>query len=148
MAKHSLRYSTIPKSHFELLQTKCSAIACTLREDGMLSAHPVSFLWDGERLRFSTLKGRQKVRNLQADPRIGLCIVDPANDLHYLAPTLSVSFVRLGPGTCIRGGSESSLECGDEPAFDAERRQCGGFNPFKRTELSVYIVPISDISWS
>ncbi len=50
----------------------------------MLSAHPVSFLWDGERLRFSTLKGRQKIRNLQADPRISLCIVDPENDLHYL----------------------------------------------------------------
>jgi hypothetical protein len=27
----------------------------------------------------------------------------------------------------------------------AERRQCGGFRPFKRTELSAYILPTGDI---
>ncbi len=84
MAKHSLRTSAIPESHFELLESKCSAIICTLREDGQLSAHPVSFLWDGEHLRFSTLKERKKVQTLQADPRISLCIVHPENELRYL----------------------------------------------------------------
>jgi hypothetical protein len=29
-----------------------------------------------------------------------------------------------------------------EPTLDAERRQCGSFRPFKRTELSAYFVPI------
>jgi hypothetical protein len=32
-----------------------------------------------------------------------------------------------------------------EPTLDAERRQCGSFRPFKRTELSAYFVPFSDL---
>lgn len=84
MAKHSMRTTAVPESHFDLLEAKCSGIVCTLREDGQLSAHPVSFLWDGEHLRFSTLEERKKVQNLRADPRISLCIMDPENELHYL----------------------------------------------------------------
>jgi PPOX class probable F420-dependent enzyme len=84
MAKHSMRTTTVPESHLDLLEAKCSGIACTLREDGQLSAHPVSFLWDGEHLRFSTLEERKKVQNLRADPRISLCIMDPENELRYL----------------------------------------------------------------
>jgi PPOX class probable F420-dependent enzyme len=41
-------------------------------------------LWDGEKLRFSSVKSRQKVRNLRADDRITVCIPDPANPLRYL----------------------------------------------------------------
>jgi hypothetical protein len=32
-----------------------------------------------------------------------------------------------------------------EPTLDTERRQCGSFRPFKRTELSAYIVPEGDL---
>jgi hypothetical protein len=33
-----------------------------------------------------------------------------------------------------------------EPTVDAERLQCGSFRPFKRTELSAYIVPEGDVA--
>jgi PPOX class probable F420-dependent enzyme len=49
-----------------------------------LSTHPVSALWDGQRLRFSTTKARAKYRNLLADDRVTVCIPDPRNPLRYL----------------------------------------------------------------
>lgn len=84
MIKYSQRHTTIPESHFDILESKCSAIVCTVRKDGFLSAHPVSILWDGEFIRFSTLKDRMKYKNLQADSRVTLCITHPNNDLHYI----------------------------------------------------------------
>jgi hypothetical protein len=47
----------------------------------------------------------------------------------------------IGSTIRIRGGSDSGLECTDEPTLDAERWQCGGLRPFKRTELSACFVP-------
>ena len=38
----------------------------------------MGFDWDGEHVRFSQTKARQKYRNLHRDPRIALSIVDPA----------------------------------------------------------------------
>ena len=42
------------------------------------------FDWDGEHVKFSQTKTRQKYRNLQRDPRIALSIVDPENPFRYL----------------------------------------------------------------
>lgn len=84
MAKASQRHNTIPESHHDILESKCSPVACTQRPDGRLSANPVSIVWDGEFVRFSTLKDRAKYRNLSADPRIALCLIHPDNPLHYI----------------------------------------------------------------
>jgi len=56
----------------------------TIRPDGRLSTNPVSVLWDGTRLRVSTVRGRKKVRNLEADDRVTLCIVQPGNLNRYV----------------------------------------------------------------
>jgi PPOX class probable F420-dependent enzyme len=42
------------------------------------------FDWDGEHVRFSQTKARQKYRNLHRDPRIALSIVDPDDPFRYL----------------------------------------------------------------
>ena len=84
MASYSKRHKQIPASHFDILNSKCSPVACTVRPDGLFSAHPVSIIWDGEHVRFSTSKDRLKYRNLLADPRITLCIIHPDNELHYV----------------------------------------------------------------
>lgn len=84
MTKYSKRHSRIPESHYDILESCCSPVVCTVRADGLLSANPVSIIWDGEFVRFSTLKDRMKYRNLQADPRMTLCAVHPENELHYI----------------------------------------------------------------
>jgi hypothetical protein len=50
----------------------------------MLSAHPVSFPWDGEQLRSAPSRSAKKSETYKPGPRISLCIIDPENPLHYL----------------------------------------------------------------
>ena len=74
----------IPSTHRDILDSRGLSFISTVRPDGLISTHPVSLLWDGERLRFSSGKTRQKIRNLRADDRITACIPDPGNPLRYL----------------------------------------------------------------
>ena len=68
----------------ELLEGTPIAFMTTIRPDGRLSTNPVSVLWDGTRLRVSTVRGRKKVRNIEADDRVTLCIVQPGNLNRYV----------------------------------------------------------------
>jgi PPOX class probable F420-dependent enzyme len=75
---------TIPTSHLDIFETNCMGYVATMRPDGKLSVNPVSVLWDGTALRFSTLKSRRKYRNLQADDRVSVCVQHPANPIRYV----------------------------------------------------------------
>jgi PPOX class probable F420-dependent enzyme len=75
----------IPASHVGILETALLAIVSTIsHRDGMISSNPVGFDWDGEHVRLSTLKSRVKYHNLQANPQITLCVVDPKVPTRYL----------------------------------------------------------------
>jgi PPOX class probable F420-dependent enzyme len=60
------------------------AFMTTMRPDGRMSTNPVSMLYDGKRLRVSTVRSRKKVRNLVADERVTLCVVQPGNLNRYV----------------------------------------------------------------
>ena len=74
----------IPPDLEDILHKRCYASVATLRPDGMLSCNPISIIWDGEMIRFSSLEKQKKIRNLRADPRIALSIIDPDNPVRYL----------------------------------------------------------------
>jgi PPOX class probable F420-dependent enzyme len=74
----------IPERARPLLEGRPVAFMTTVRPDGMLSTNPVAVVYDGETLRVSTVAGRRKVRNLQADDRITLCVVQPDNLNRYV----------------------------------------------------------------
>ncbi|MCP4907109.1 MAG: PPOX class F420-dependent oxidoreductase [bacterium] len=77
-------FDHIPDSHKDILESECYAHVATLRPDGQISSHPVCLLWDGEYVRFSTTRSRQKVRNLEADSRLAISAAHPENAWHYL----------------------------------------------------------------
>jgi PPOX class probable F420-dependent enzyme len=74
----------IPKSHEDLLTSTALAHVATLGPNGEPQNNPVWFGWDGEYVKFSQTKTRQKYKNLNRDPRLALSIVDPENPLRYL----------------------------------------------------------------
>lgn len=76
--------ATIPVSHQDIIQAKGLSFVTTVRPDNLLSVHPVSVIVDGDELRFSTLKGRGKLRNLAQDSRLSVCMPDPANPLRFV----------------------------------------------------------------
>jgi PPOX class probable F420-dependent enzyme len=74
----------IPESHYDLVEGKKFAQVAVVMPNGSLSNNIVAFNWDGEYVRFSTVKSRQKYKNLAKDPRVALCIMDPDNAWRYL----------------------------------------------------------------
>jgi PPOX class probable F420-dependent enzyme len=74
----------IPESHEDLLSSTALAHVATLGPDGELHNNPVWFGWDGENIKFSQTKTRQKYRNVNREPRLALSIVDPENPYRYL----------------------------------------------------------------
>jgi PPOX class probable F420-dependent enzyme len=67
----------------ELLSESRNAIIATIRKDGTPQLTPVTFLWDGQVLRFSTTKTRAKYFNLRRDPRLTI-IVDDHETTRYV----------------------------------------------------------------
>ncbi len=85
MAEHHIPVGVpIPERVKALLRGKPVAFMTTMRPDGAMSTNPVAVVYDDERLRVSTVVGRRKVRNLDLDSRITLCIVQPDNLNRYV----------------------------------------------------------------
>ena len=76
--------NTIPETHYDIVEGNNFAQVAMVMPNGTLANNVVAFHWDGEFVRFSTIKARQKYKNLAADQRVALCIVDPNNPWRYL----------------------------------------------------------------
>ncbi len=74
----------IPEGYRDLLETTALIHVATLGPNGEPQNNPVWFDWDGEHIKFSQTKTRQKYKNVGRDPRIAVSIVDPENPYRYL----------------------------------------------------------------
>ena len=75
--------ATVPDSHADLLQAPQATLA-TVGPDGRPQMTSVWFLAEDGRVRFSLNTNRQKTKNLQANPVIGVHIQDATNGGRYL----------------------------------------------------------------
>lgn len=75
--------SSIPASHGDLLDTDVATLA-TIGPDGRPQLSAVWFLREGDTVRISLNTGRQKTKNLRADPSCNLFILDRQNPYRYL----------------------------------------------------------------
>ncbi len=69
--------AAVPPSHADLLERPLFAHLATVRPDGAPMSSVMWFAWDGDRLRITHTKTRQKFANLAQDPRLALSIADP-----------------------------------------------------------------------
>ncbi len=76
--------STLPASYADLLERPLFAHLATVRPDGSPQSSVMWFAWDGEVLRFTHTKSRQKFRNIERDPRVALSVADPDDPYRYL----------------------------------------------------------------
>jgi PPOX class probable F420-dependent enzyme len=76
--------SVIPDKYRDLSEKKVFASLATLMPDGSPQVTPVWIDYDGENVIFNTAVGRQKDKNLQADGRVALALLDPENPYRYL----------------------------------------------------------------
>jgi PPOX class probable F420-dependent enzyme len=90
--------SVIPEPYADLLESIALAHVATIGPNGEPQSSPVWFDWDGTHLRFAQVTGyRQKVQNLQREPRVALSIVDPANAYRYLEVRGTVERIEPDP---------------------------------------------------
>src|SRR5688500_882024 len=87
----------IPETHKDLLESTALAHVATVGPKGEPQTSPVWFDWDGHYLKFSQTKSRQKLKNLQRNPRVAVSIVDPENPYRYLEVRGTVTDVEEDP---------------------------------------------------
>ena len=68
---------TIPASHVDLLERPICGVLTTMGHDGQPQSSLVWVDHDGDYALVSTTLERQKGRNITADPRVSLLLVDP-----------------------------------------------------------------------
>ena len=73
-----------PESHADLLEKPTFAHLATIRPDGSPQSSVMWFAWDGEKIKMTHTKTRQKFRNLADEPRLALSIADPDDPYRFL----------------------------------------------------------------
>lgn len=101
-----------------LLDEPTFVVATTLNPDGGPQSSVIWAKRDGDDVIFSTVKHRQKARNLRRDPRISLCFFDPAKPLLYAEIRGTVTMTEEGGRELIEELSRKYTGHGypDEPA--------------------------------
>jgi PPOX class probable F420-dependent enzyme len=90
---------TIPDSHRDLLLEPVHAVLTTMMPDGQPQSSIIWVDYDGEYVLFSTTLERQKGRNMQANPKVTLLVIDPQNGNRWIE-------VRGVVAEMIQGGVE------------------------------------------
>ena len=85
----------IPASHLDLLTRPICGVLTTIGPDGWPQSSLVWLDWDGECARVNTTLERRKGRNLAANPKVSLLVVDPDDTARYVQ---------------LRGDAELALE--------------------------------------
>lgn len=74
----------IPASHVDLLTRPICGVLTTMAADGQPQSSLVWVDFDGECARVNTTLQRQKGRNLAANPKLSLLVVDPDNTGRFI----------------------------------------------------------------
>ena len=75
----------IPDKLLDLFKKPAVANLATLMPAGTPQVTPVWVDYDGQHVLINTSKGRQKELNMERNPKVGLDIVDPSNQFHWLS---------------------------------------------------------------
>ncbi|MGW1682459.1 PPOX class F420-dependent oxidoreductase [Saccharopolyspora sp. NPDC002376] len=76
--------SVIPQDRADILDKQAFGHVATIGPHGEPQSSPVWVDWDGQYLKFSQTKTRQKYRNLKREPRISVSVHDPDQPYRYV----------------------------------------------------------------
>jgi PPOX class probable F420-dependent enzyme len=79
-----------------LLDSNTFAIISTVNPDGGPQSSVVWVKRDGDDVLFSTIQGRRKTLNMERDPRVSICMYDPADPYLYVEIRGPVSMTTEG----------------------------------------------------
>lgn len=94
---------TIPDSHRDLLADPTVGLLTTNGPTGYPQTTPIWFVLDGEVLRTSLHRSRQKYRNLVRDARATLFVLDPTNPFRAIEVRGDVTIASADDTTFLEG---------------------------------------------
>jgi PPOX class probable F420-dependent enzyme len=74
----------IPASHLDLVARPLLGVLTTMLPDGQPQSTLVWLDYDGQCLRVNTTRQRQKGKNMQANPKVSLLIIDPDDESRWI----------------------------------------------------------------
>ena len=80
----------------ELLDRRAFLVLGTVNPDGGPQSSVIWGKHEGGDVVFSTIRGRRKTRNMERDPRVTVCIYDPANPYRYVEVRGTVAMTEDG----------------------------------------------------
>jgi PPOX class probable F420-dependent enzyme len=86
----------IPDTHLDLLDRPICGVLTTMGRDGQPQSSLVWVDHDGECARINTTLERQKGRNMLADPKVSLLLVDPDDTARFMQLRGDVQLVEAG----------------------------------------------------
>ena len=113
-----------PESHADLLAQPTFAHLATVRPDGSPQSSVMWFDWDGERIRMTHTKTRQKFRNLTDEPRVAMSIADPGDGYRFLE---------------VRGTVESVVDDDEASFYRSLQKRYGQSYPIPDADVRVII---------
>lgn len=75
---------TVDPRYLDLFEKRAFASLATIMPDGSPQVTPVWIDYDGTYLIVNTARGRQKDKNMQADPHVAIEILDPDDPYRYV----------------------------------------------------------------
>jgi PPOX class probable F420-dependent enzyme len=86
----------VPESHLDLLARPVPGVLTTMTPDGQPQSSLVWVDYDGACALVNTTRERQKGRNIAANPKVSLLVVDPANTGRFMQIRGSAELVEEG----------------------------------------------------
>ena len=74
----------VPNTHIDLLQSPVHGVLTTMMPDGMPQSSVIWVDYDGEYLLVNTTLERQKGKNMQANPKVAILVIDPKNSSRWI----------------------------------------------------------------
>ncbi len=130
---------TLPNTHRDLFQEPVHGVLTTMMPGGMPQSSIVWVDYDGEYVLINTTLERQKGRNMQANPKVTILVIDPKDSSRWIE---------------VRGQvREMTRDCADAHADKLTQRYCPNKRHFygdiyppeqkeKETRVIVKIAPV------
>lgn len=88
----------VSADHVDLLERPLIGALTTLLPDGRPQTQPVWYGYDPPWVLINTMRGFRKERNMRADPRVTLLVIDPANSSRWIEVRGLVELIDAGAG--------------------------------------------------
>ena len=75
----------VPEAFHDLFERESFASFATVMPDGTPQVTPVWIDYDGDHVLVNTARGRQKERNVRANPQVGVLVLDPDDPYRYVS---------------------------------------------------------------